>query len=79
MNLTIKDLPLGLHRKLKARAHINHRSLNSALIDILEKAVESAPFEIEALLPYIGQLRSQIKGPLLTEEFLASAKNEGRA
>ena len=43
--LMIKDVPKDLHRKLKARAFANRRSLNSEAIAILETVLNdgSAP------------------------------------
>ena len=78
MNVTIKDLPARLHRKLKARAEVNKRSLNWEVIDILEKAVESAPVDMDRLLVEIRRVRARIHGPALTEKLLKEAKNQGR-
>jgi len=37
--ITIRNVPDGLHQRLKRRADQNRRSLNSELLDILEKTV----------------------------------------
>ena len=39
-NLSLKNIPDHVHRKLKLRARQNHRSLNGELLAILENAVE---------------------------------------
>ena len=78
MNLTIKNLPARVHRKLKQRARANQRSLNEEVIEILGSALDSAPPDTPNLLDVIRQLRSTIKGGWLTDEFLREAKNEGR-
>lgn len=78
MNLTIKDLPAAIHGKLKARAESNKRSLNWEVIDILEKAVEVKPTDVDELLAEMQRLRQSTKGPPLTEELLRKAKNQGR-
>ncbi|MBM3837812.1 MAG: Arc family DNA-binding protein [Verrucomicrobia bacterium] len=78
MNVTIKDLPARLHRKLKARADANKRSLNWEVIDILEKAVEPTPVDVEAILADIKKIHARTNLPPLTEEFLREAKNQGR-
>jgi plasmid stability protein len=78
MNVTIKDLPQRIHRKLKARAAANKRSLNWEMIDILEKAVESQPVNIEELIAEVDRLHATYKIPPITEEILRAAKNEGR-
>ena len=79
MNVTVKDLPAKLHRKLKARARANKRSLNWEVIDILGRAVESLPVDVEALLAEVQQIHARIKIPPLTEKMLRAAKNEGRS
>lgn len=78
MNVTIKDLPDRLHRKLKARASTHNRSLNGEVIDILQKAVESTPLDVNAILREVSQTRARIKDLPLTDELLREAKNQGR-
>lgn len=78
MNLTIKNMPARLHQKLKAQAEENNRSLNGEVVDILEKSMGSFPLDIEELLDEVRRMRSSVHGPLLTDEFLQAAKNEGR-
>lgn len=78
MNVTIKDLPGRVHRKLKARAVANKRSLNWEMIDILEKAVESHPVNIEELIAEVDRIHARSKIPPITEELLRAAKTEGR-
>jgi len=58
----IKDLPKELHRKLKARAAANRRSLSSEAIVILETALHdrSGPPTIEE----IDRLRARGRRPL---------------
>jgi plasmid stability protein len=41
--LVIKNLPDTLHRRLKARAERNHRSLTKEAIAIIEAGLEGAP------------------------------------
>jgi plasmid stability protein len=79
MNITIKDIPVKLHRKLKARAKANNRSLNREVIDILETA--DRPIGIidkEAFLREVRELRSRFKGSPMSEDFVDKAKNWGR-
>src|SRR5687767_4239387 len=77
VNVTIKDLPARIHRKLKRRAGANKRSLNREVIDILEQAVQSTPLDVEATLAEFARLRGRIQGPALTEAMLREAKNQG--
>jgi len=78
VNVTIKNLSLRLHRKLKRRAGANKRSLNREVIDILEQAVQSTPLDVEATLAEFARLRGRIHGPPLTDALLREAKNQGR-
>ena len=78
MNVTVKDLPPRIHRKLKARAAANKRSLNWEMIEILEKAVESHPVNIEELVAEVDRLHAKHKMPPITEAILRAAKSEGR-
>jgi plasmid stability protein len=78
MNLTVKDIPGRLHKKLKARAEANKRSLNWEVIDILERAVEARPIDIESLVAEAERVRARIKVPPLSEEILRRAETEGR-
>ncbi|MGZ5446411.1 MAG: FitA-like ribbon-helix-helix domain-containing protein [Thermoanaerobaculia bacterium] len=60
--LLIKELPKELHRRLKARASANRRSLSSEAIVILEKALHdrSGP----PTLADIDRLRTHGRRPL---------------
>jgi len=78
MNLTIKDVPSKLHKRLKARAQNHKRSLNWEVIDILETAVETRPIKVDELLKRIEEVHARIRIPPLTEEILREAKNSGR-
>jgi plasmid stability protein len=78
MNLTIKDVPAKLHRKLKGRASENNRSLNWEVIDILERAVDPKPVDVEQLLAEVEGIHARVNLPPLTEGFLREAKNAGR-
>ena len=78
MNLTIKDLPTRLHRKLKARAEANRRSLNGEVIDILEQVVGSKPLDVRALLAEVEEVHARIQVRPLDPKFLSAIKNVGR-
>lgn len=78
MNVTIKNIPEPLHQKLKMRAAANKRSVNWEVIDIIQKAVEIEPVDVEGLLRSIGETRARMKSPALTPARLAELKNEGR-
>jgi plasmid stability protein len=78
MNLTIKDLPMGLHRKLKLQAKVNKRSLNWEVIDILDRSLETKPLDVETLLEQVRQIHRRLQLPPLTEKALQAAKTKGR-
>ena len=78
MNMTIKDLPLRLHRKLKVQARLNKRSLNWEVIDILDRSLESKPVDVEVLLRQAREIQVRLRLPPLTEAALQAAKTEGR-
>jgi plasmid stability protein len=78
MNLTIKDMPAKLHRKLKVRADANNRSLNWEVIDILGRTLEGHPVDMETLLAEVAQVRRRVAGPALTDLLLRATKDEGR-
>ena len=73
--LLIKDLPKDLHRKLKARAAANRRSLSSEVLTILESALHdrSGPMT----LAQIDRLRARGRQPL-TDAILERARKRDR-
>ena len=75
--LTLKNLPASLHRKLKARAHANRRSLNAEALACLQVAVSAERVDVDAFLARARLLRARVKGSL-TDEELVRLKAEGR-
>jgi len=72
-SLLIRDLPEQVHRKLRARAKQNRRSLAKEALILLETVLASKEEnKIELPQPFEGHF-------LLTEEWLDQAKREGRA
>jgi len=58
VNLSIKNAPDDIVRRLKARAERNHRSLQGELLAILEEAVaKESPLPVEDLLREVTRLR----------------------
>lgn len=70
-SVLIKNLPDVLHRQLKRRAELHHRSLNREVIALIEDALRSQPVEE---LPAAVKLRKP-----LTQQMLDRARKEGRA
>ena len=67
--LTLKNLPSKLHRELKHRAKVHHRSLNREAIATLQCAVATAqPRADEALEQDVRRVRSYFKRPVTARE-----------
>lgn len=73
--LLIKDLPLALHRRLRARAAASHRSISREALVILEEALDerAGPPALEE----VDALR-QTGARLLTDDLVEKARAEGR-
>ncbi len=76
--ITVKKIPDVLYEKLKDSAVKNHRSINSEVIACIERALGSNLIDPDEYLTSVRQLREGVKAPLLTDEVLDKAKNEGR-
>ena len=63
---------------LKGSAAAHHRSLNSEVIEYLERSVGSRRVDSEALLATIDALRKRVALPPLPEQFVRQAKTAGR-
>jgi len=71
--LLIRDLPPEVHRKLKLLAQRNRRSLSEEASSLLEQALTAQALGARDLpIPLVGAFP-------ITDEWLNSAKNEGRA
>jgi plasmid stability protein len=78
ISVTLKNLPSDLHARLKERARLHQRSLNSELIACIRAAVTSEKVNADELLATARSLRSRVVGRL-TDRTLARAKRQGRA
>ena len=83
--ITLKNVPEALHRRLKARAEQNRRSLNREAIRCLEEAVaderpDPSGFDPQAFLADVRRTREAMveRGVWVTEEALREAIDEGR-
>ena len=76
--ITLKALPVALHRQLKARAARNKRSLNREVIATLEDALAtSREVDVTALLRRTEALRARLNFEVQPDE-LTALKSEGR-
>jgi plasmid stability protein len=72
----IRDMPEGTHKKLKARAAANRRSLGREALVLLEKALEDP--DRRPTLEEIDALRIKPR-KTLTPEFILEAIRTGRS
>jgi len=77
-NITVKNIPEHAYKRLKQAAAMHHRSINGEIINLIEKATLSQPFEIEQHLASAKRSRERTKHFLLTDAILQKAKEEGR-
>jgi plasmid stability protein len=49
-SLTLKDIPVRLHQRLRARAERNRRSLSQEAVACLEVMVAAEPVDVDSLL-----------------------------
>ena len=79
--LTLKNVPDDLHRRLKARAEQNHRSLNREAIRCLEESVAAAaPPAADEAFARADALRDRLalEGVWMTAAEVQAAIEEGR-
>ncbi|MGH7266129.1 MAG: FitA-like ribbon-helix-helix domain-containing protein [Candidatus Rokuibacteriota bacterium] len=77
-NLTIKNIPEPLVRRLKSQAVVHRRSLNLEVIACLEAAAQAVPVDPDAWLARARALRRTPKGLRLTDRTLTRLKADGR-
>lgn len=77
-NINVKNLPREIHRRLKERARLNHRSLNSELIACLQDAVMPRRIDPDEAAERIRALRARFRGPPLQDDEIARLKSERR-
>jgi plasmid stability protein len=76
-SITIKNLPIDLHRRLRQRAERSGRSLNREIIACLRQSAGADPVDVRAVLAEARSLRRLVRGPIPDAEVNA-AKREGR-
>lgn len=78
-NLTLKGVPDEVSERLKEAATVNHRSLNSEIIAILESQVVPRRASAQEHLAAIRAARSRLKRADFDHADLDRIKREGRA
>ena len=76
--ITVKNIPDPLYKKLKRSAAENRRSMNSEIIHCLESVLESRRIDADVFLREVEEIQKELHIPLVTDEFLQAAKEEGR-
>jgi len=77
-SITVKNIPDHTYEILKQVAITNHRSINSEIICLIEKAMLSRPIPPEQHLALAKRSREKTKKFLLTDDVLRITKEEGR-
>lgn len=75
--MTLKNVPVALHRKLKSQAAQHHRSLNSEIVACLEKAVSVERVDVDELLARARATRTRVRGNL-RDATISRLKRKGR-
>lgn len=76
--LTIKNIPEGVVRRLKARAAQHRRSLNSEVIHVLDSTTRATPIDVEEELARIRARRPIPESVRITQRQLNAWKSAGR-
>jgi plasmid stability protein len=76
-NITIRDIPDDVYEKLKRRAELHHRSINSEVIFYLKQMVQSHRADPEQVIVRAKKLKQQAKGSLPMQQ-IRHAIEQGR-
>jgi plasmid stability protein len=77
-SLTIKKVPDRLLRAVRQSAKAHHRSINSEVIDGLERTFEGGRVDPSEFLASVDAMRERLRVPKLTDQFLKRTKELGR-
>ena len=76
-NITVRNIPDRIHKKLKIRAELTHRSLNNEIIACLEESLFPNTIEVKQILDESDRIRRGLNFSINLEDII-SAKNTGR-
>ena len=76
--ITIKNIPEDIYEDLKRSANLHRRSINSEVVVCIEKAVRGYRVNPAEFTGRVAALRNKIDAPLLTDDVLRQAKEDGR-
>jgi plasmid stability protein len=76
--ITVKNIPADLYTQLKESAVRHHRSINSEIIAIIEKALVPQNANPDDFLVAAKALREKTRKYGLNQDFIERTKREGR-
>jgi plasmid stability protein len=76
-NITIRDIPDEVYKKLKQQAELHHRSINSEVIFYLKQMIRSHRPDPNQVIARAKKLKEQAKGSLTLQE-IQRAIDHGR-
>jgi plasmid stability protein len=76
-NITVRNIPDRIHKKLKKRSELSRRSINSEIIACLEEALITDKNEVEQILRKSKEIRTNQNFEITLSD-LEEAKNNGR-
>lgn len=77
-NITVRNIPDRINKRLKKRAELSHRSLNNEIIACLEAQLFPTTIDVEEVLEKSEEIRNRLAFSIDLDE-INSAKREGRA
>jgi len=77
-NITLKNIPDNLYSRLKEAANLHHRSINSELIDCLERILMPTQRSPEQFIANAQSVRQRVKAKNLSIKEIQEFKNQGR-
>ncbi len=77
LNLTLKNIPVELHARLKASAEANRRSLNREILALLEARLEAPVADVAAELRALEDFVKSL--PSVDHDRVTRYRNVGRA
>ena len=76
--ITLKNIPDSTYKTLKKLASAHHRSINSEVIYLIEKATKSMKIDPDQHLLVARRFREKTKQYTIDDITIAEAKNEAR-
>ena len=77
-NLTLKNVPESLLRRLRAQAEANRRSVNSEILTLLDAALESRRPNLDTVLAEVGEIHRRYEITELSTTEVRRAIRRGR-